>query len=171
MYGCPSWKSIYRKSVLMVRYWMDTWTMFFKGRLGNVWYAPWIPVVEVILLSYILIGIPTLAILVGSLVLSAIIFALIRVSISRLSHSLWVDWERYLRCSKPIVLLSEKIDRVVGAFRNGFVDEGCMGLGVILMIYISVLIGLLYIMMYPQISLMYTIVMVIGMFISLSLGF
>ncbi|NOZ92944.1 MAG: hypothetical protein GXO59_06745 [Dictyoglomi bacterium] len=170
MYGCPSWRAIYRKSVMALRYWFDTFVLFFKGQLGKIWYAPLIPLVEVALLTYILIGIPTLAVLIGSLVFSSLIFAFIKVSTSRMAHNLWIDWERYLRCSRPIVAFSAKLDKVIDYFRSGYIDEACMGLGVLLMIYFAVFIGIIYALMYPEMLVMYTLIMVLGMFISSSLG-
>ncbi|GEM_PF-1769647 len=169
--GCPSWREIYRKSGLMFRYWVDALIMFFQAKLGRIWYAPWIPLVEVILLTYILIGIPSLAVLVGALLWSFLVFAFIRVSMARMSSSLWRDWERYIRCSRPVVMLLSRIDRVISYFRSGYIDEACMGAGIIFMIYVAIIIGIVYSLMYPGMLLLYIAIMVLGMFISSSLGF
>ncbi len=171
MYGCPSWRSMYRKTAIAMRYWFDTFGMFFKGQLGKMWYAPWIPLIEVVLLTYILISIPTLAVLIGALVLSSLVFAFIKVSTSRMTHSLWIDLERYIRCSKPMVSFADKLDRVIDYFRSGYIDEACMGFGILLMIYFAIIIGVVYALIYPRMLVMYVLIMVLGMFISSSLGF
>ena len=171
MYGCPAWRALYRKSILALRYWVDTFMLFFQARLGRIWYAPWIPVVELVLLVYILLGIPTIAIVIGSLVWAAILYAFIRVSMSRLSSSLWHDLERYIRCSRPVVAFANKLDKTIDYFRSGYIDEACMGLGILLMIYFSLIIGLIYSIMYPTITLLYVGIIVLGMVISSFLGF
>lgn len=171
MYGCADWKEMYRKTLMIVRFWLDTFLMSFRGQLGRVWYSPWIPIVEVILVVYILTSIQQIAILIGSLMLSAVIFSFVRVSTSRMTTSVWVDLDRYLRCSRPIVLFSNKINVIVDYFRRGYIEDACMGLGIILMIYVSTVLGIFYAIAYPQLLFTYAVIMVLGMLISSYLGF